>query len=68
MESINKLSKLNAPIIDGKIIIETKKVENLSLWTRSVEEILKKKKDWKNVEKNKKNLEKKIYKKNLKKL
>ena len=28
MESINKLSKMNAPIIDGKIIIETIKLKN----------------------------------------
>ena len=28
MESINKLSKMNAPIMDGKIIIESIKLKN----------------------------------------
>ena len=28
MKCINKLSKMNAPIIDGKIIIETIKLKN----------------------------------------
>ena len=41
MGSINKLAMINAPITDLNLI-KKKKIENLSRWPRSVEEILKK--------------------------
>ena len=69
MESINKLSKMNAAIIDGKIIIETIK---LKFWACQHVRLKRywRKKRWKKLKKLSKNLKnlKKIKKKSLKKI
>ena len=68
MESINKLSKMNAAIIDGKIIIETIKLKNWACehvrvktyWRKKMEKI--KKKCRKNLKKFRKKIKKKFKK------